>query len=350
MNNALIDIIKSKSNDYSKYAKQFRTKYSRDLVLDKINNSELDKYTTLSIIIPYFDNFENIKKTLLSINYQKNINFKAIETVIINDGIKNIEPLINFKLNFDVVIINNTRNFGAAVSRNVGCAFSKRKYLLFLDSDVVLEPDYLYQHLFRHQNFKNIITLSFYQTIDITDSNIANNRILQSKIKIKKLNDFRCGVNLNTLLCTKLRKKKVINLINKTNNFKNFGFGKKIECWSLANMITTSNLMIQRDIVNIVGGFDDCFRFAQWEDTAIGAKFIAVNQTIIPCLATNLFKIEHKRKYKFKKYFLENEAKYNAILLKEFKKQSKGYLFKKYLSKRYVKSIVKINGEFYAPD
>jgi len=348
MNKPIIDVIKFKTNDYSKYSKIFQAENSADIVSDKIKKYKLNRRCTLSIIIPYFDNLRNIRKTLLSINYQKNIDFNRIETIIINDSDKNVDFLKNSKLNYNLIVINNAHNFGAAISRNIGCGFSTKKYVLFLDSDVVLEPEYLYQHLLRHQNFSDIITLSFYQTTNITNKNISNDNIKKFKIKIKKLNDFRYHLDLNTLLNLKLRKRKAINLINETNKFMDFGFGKKIEYWSLANMVTTSNLMISREIVNIVGGFDSCFKFAQWEDTAIGAKLIAINQLVIPCLATNLFKIEHKRKYNFKKYFIENERKYNDILKKPIKVHSKSYLFKKYLSKRYVKNIIKIKGVFCA--
>jgi glycosyltransferase involved in cell wall biosynthesis len=317
-------------------------------VLDSITNHKLNKSTTLSIIIPYYDNLKNIHKTLLSINFQENIDFKNIEVIIINDGGKIVDFILNFKYKFKLIIINNFNNFGAAISRNIGCAYSKKKYLLFLDSDVVLESNYLYQHLLRHQNFKNIITLSLYKTIKITDSNIFDYKIKQSNLKVKKLNDFRWNINLNTLLNKKLRKRKILNLMKETNYFKDFGFGKKIEYWSLPNMITTSNLMVSKNTTNAVGGFDSCFKFAQWEDTAIGAKFIATNQIVIPCLATNIFKIHHRRKYNFKKYFFENESEYNALLQKPIRLYSKSYLFKKYLSKKYIKNIITIKGVYCA--
>ena len=89
----------------------------------------------VSIIIPFFENFNFLNRALESIHAQK---FKNYEIIVINDNPSN-DDSFNFKKirkKFKKLkIINNKFNIGAGLSRNKGIKYSKGKYIAFLDSD-----------------------------------------------------------------------------------------------------------------------------------------------------------------------------------------------------------------------
>lgn len=98
----------------------------------------------LSIVIPAYNCQKTIKNLLLSINHSKFGRFKEIEAVLVNDKSKDktideIKITIP-KLKFSTKLIKLRKNQGPAVSRNLGVARSRGRYILFLDSDVELFP------------------------------------------------------------------------------------------------------------------------------------------------------------------------------------------------------------------
>ena len=91
----------------------------------------------LSIIIPVYNNPKDILELLRSIDIS---NHKNLEIIIIDDGskpkIKN--DLIKFKIRYYYI-----KNSGPAYARNFGAYKSSGKYLLFLDSDLVLPRNFI---------------------------------------------------------------------------------------------------------------------------------------------------------------------------------------------------------------
>ncbi len=96
----------------------------------------------LSIVVPTHNSQETIANLLDSINHSKFNQFNDLEAVIIDDGSKDgtveiIKKLIP-QLKFDLHLTKLKRNLGPAHARNSGVKKTKGKYILFLDSDVVL--------------------------------------------------------------------------------------------------------------------------------------------------------------------------------------------------------------------
>ena len=88
----------------------------------------------ITIIIPAYNSEKFILKCINSIPRDK-----RIEIIIIDDFSKKIlKNQINFEKFINIKIFRNKYNLGPGLSRNFGMEYSKGKYILFLDSDDIL--------------------------------------------------------------------------------------------------------------------------------------------------------------------------------------------------------------------
>jgi glycosyltransferase involved in cell wall biosynthesis len=98
---------------------------------------------SVSIIIPYFNSQHTLFDTLYSCLSSTMNDF---EIILVNDGSSEVMDPIEIinSINTDKIIyINLTSNRGVSHARNIGALYSKKKYLLFLDSDDLIETTYL---------------------------------------------------------------------------------------------------------------------------------------------------------------------------------------------------------------
>ena len=97
----------------------------------------------VSIIIPYFGKKSFIQKTLTSVLNQT---FQDFEIILIyddenKDDLAYIKKILNE--NSKVKIIDNKRNLGAGLSRNLGIKKSSGSIIAFLDADDYWVPERL---------------------------------------------------------------------------------------------------------------------------------------------------------------------------------------------------------------
>ena len=86
-----------------------------------------------SIIIPTFNDLDNLKNCVYSLKRQTYNNF---ETIIVNDGSSDNTGSYLDKLKLDnLIIINLKKNNGPAFARNQGILNSRGEWICFLDSD-----------------------------------------------------------------------------------------------------------------------------------------------------------------------------------------------------------------------
>ncbi|MFH1233586.1 MAG: glycosyltransferase family A protein [Patescibacteria group bacterium] len=96
----------------------------------------------ISIIIPVYNQAEQIKQCFDSIKKQTYNNY---EIIVVNDGSSdNIGEVIeNYKNKFVKFIYISQSNQGASVTRNNGAKKAKGDYLIFCDADVIMKPEML---------------------------------------------------------------------------------------------------------------------------------------------------------------------------------------------------------------
>lgn len=100
----------------------------------------MDNSKLVSIIIPFFNAGKYIHDTIRSV---RNQSYKSLEVILINDGSKDESELIVQKLVTIKDKYIKKDNTGISSSRNLGLKLANGDYILFLDSDDILEPDFV---------------------------------------------------------------------------------------------------------------------------------------------------------------------------------------------------------------
>ena len=132
---------------------------------------------TISIIIPVFNVEKYIKETLISV---KNQFSRPDEVIIINDGstddsfkiVKDLKDSDSWK-------IFETKNQGLGLTRNYGKSLAKGDYIYFLDSDDILDHNFIFdmRNLIKIYNQPDVILFS--------GKPFSNNKIAQNKINLR---------------------------------------------------------------------------------------------------------------------------------------------------------------------
>ena len=170
-----------------------------------------NKKTEIDIILPNYNSFEFIDKTIQSVLSQSFKNWK----LIIIDDFSNIETrkkIEKYKKLKNVKIYWLKKNRGAAYCRNFAINKSKSKYLAFIDSDDIWKKNKLKLQL-RYMKKNNYdFTYTYYETFGIKlskiitptkfhfDSFIKNTSIATSTMMIKR--EVAKGIKFtNTKIC-----------------------------------------------------------------------------------------------------------------------------------------------------
>ncbi len=128
-----------------------------------VENSKIE----FSVIIPSFNSRALLKNVLRHLAQQK-YDRKLFEIIIVDDGstdeteqfVKNFLAAERGDLNYTYLYFPRNRerrrgdgNFRAGIARNQGVKAAKGKYLCFLDSDIIVPPDYLLRLKDLHEKF-----------------------------------------------------------------------------------------------------------------------------------------------------------------------------------------------------
>jgi len=299
-NNTIADILKKKDNDYSKLEKMYKAETGEDLLAWK--HGSLNSYQEfISIIIPTYNSWKELKLTCKSIERQKVSpkQKKMIEVIIVNDGSddKTEENLKKEKFNLNIKYIRQN-NLGRSYARNLGVAVSVGEILLFIDSDIILGEHFLNEHIKKHHYLDNIVLVSFKENILPDDTRIKNYYQSSKNLKINIKNDFRFEKKVKQewlRMHRHVRNVEVRNvkLLEETDNFKKFGNDLVFGVWDLPSMVVTNAVSIKREAFKKIGGFNLQFKGWGMEDTFLGACLIASGNYVIPCFSTGIVHIEH---------------------------------------------------------
>ena len=135
-----------------------------------------------SIVIPAFKRSDILERTLYSVYNQT---LMPYEVILVDNNINNLESSKLIKLltkfskkNFTINLIKSTKNSGA-VARNIGAKYSKGDIVAFLDSDVILDPNYYYEISKYFKKFDDLVAI---QGVDKS--------LIESQLELKNLDFF----------------------------------------------------------------------------------------------------------------------------------------------------------------
>ena len=133
----------------------------------------------LSVIIPVYNAEKYIVECLDSI-YNQNLNNDEFEVIIVNDGSKDhsqqvIEDYLQKTSN---AILINQQNQGVSQARNNGLSVAKGEYVIFIDSDDFLIPNYLDKLL--KIAIDNSLDILKANMIEVDDNHLKNRDFVHS--------------------------------------------------------------------------------------------------------------------------------------------------------------------------
>lgn len=141
----------------------------------------------VSVIVPAYNVGKYLEGCLDSIFNQT---FREFEVVIINDcSTDNTDEIITkYKNKYNnITYINNEVNLGVSASRNKGALQCKGDYILFIDSDDILESNMI-QNLYNAANGIDMAIAGYY--IDFADGNIKKINLNLNEEKIYTGNEI----------------------------------------------------------------------------------------------------------------------------------------------------------------
>jgi glycosyltransferase involved in cell wall biosynthesis len=228
----------------------------------------------VTVVIPYY-NDQKIYQCLdnLTHEYFKFKKYKKkINIILINDGSKKVR---NFPHRSIINIINLKENRGAGNARNLGLLKAKSKFVLFLDSDVIVCRNF-FEKLFNIIE-KNKLKKIFYCPQSYIPAN-KNPNLFQRYLSISWF-------------------------INQTRDFKSF------------EMLTSFCLLVERKYFLEIGGFSDKYKSAGGEEfeiiSRIKKKFIKVTDIYCYHFQDNFIlrlKKLFKRSINFKDVIIHNKS------------------------------------------
>jgi glycosyltransferase involved in cell wall biosynthesis len=247
---------------------------------------------------------------------------RRIEVILVDDGsTERVADIINAdSYSFEVKIVRLEHNLGLSNARNVGASLSRNPYLVFIDSDILLSKNYLYEHNVRLQSLPDAIFLSLKQNIlatnDITDLNAIKRGLdVPTSYNDKRL--FR-EQKRNTPWVNKISSDGAYEILSETNYLTSFGNGRMINGFDLPSAVIGHNMSMRREVYNRAGGFPASFTGWGLEDTLFGATAIAQGCFVIPVLSCGVYHIDHPvrqvTEHAKKAQYLTNIKKYKKLL------------------------------------
>ncbi len=207
----------------------------------------------VSIILTYYKKKNFIKEALDSIKKQS---YKNYEIILVYDDpshsdLKLVKSLLNNFKNYKIIL--NSKNFGAAKSKNIGIKKSKGKFIAFLDADDFWVPQKLnYQIKIMHNSNYDITYTEYY--IVSENGKILNTRRVSKNMDYKKLIQ-NCEIGLSTVIAKKNLFKKFqfppvktqedfalwLKLFRHKVKFKEIN--KTLSCWRKTQKSLSSNIL-----------------------------------------------------------------------------------------------------------
>jgi glycosyltransferase involved in cell wall biosynthesis len=183
---------------------------------------------------------------------QQDFDVKEFEVILAEDGSHDFSQKIIDGMNFNIDIryFNTMKNTGRSYARNLGILHAKGELLIFLDSDMLVKPDYVSQHINFHRKVfpdQMVLQIGLRNLLYNKPFEDLPNRL--AELTFRKDYDNEERHNLFRLISENL--------------------GSLRSSWLYT---FTNNISIPKKAVELFGGFDENFKGWGLEDTEFGYR------------------------------------------------------------------------------
>jgi GT2 family glycosyltransferase len=217
--------------------------------------------TDVSIVIPYFEAPEALKATLAGVAAQT---FAAAECIVVDDGSRSeLVPVVDGSR--VRVLRQEDQGFGLARARNLGARHASGGLLVFLDCDMIPDPNWLAAHVETFESGADVVSLGFRTHFDIDKFDLSS---IEEAVQRDDLGDlFATG------------RTEVPDWIE-FHLHRTEGLSYRYD--DAFRVVTGGNLAVGRSLFEEVGGFDESF--TQWggEDTELGYRLWIAGAELSP--------------------------------------------------------------------
>lgn len=300
--------------------KRFETKSYKPMNEKKANTpsqykKELIKNHDIkvSIIIPSYNKYPLNLLTLYSLDKQT-FDLSKMEVLFIDDDStdQTLQVLRNHQFSYHFRYFKCKRNLGRAKVRNIGIKYSRGDILIFLDAEMITEPEFVQNHFKYHQLMDNLVLSGgmYYNAVyscifpefnqeQIKEiyTNAKNNQVLYNRIENFKHSNITASYPLleREDIDTKLyRELKVKTPSAYWYNTILDNFDAQLNGFHFPWMaFLTGNVSLRKKLIEQVGKFDEGFINYGYEDWELGYRLYKAGAKYLASKTVTAYHQEH---------------------------------------------------------
>ena len=216
----------------------------------------------VSVVLPYFESPDALALTLAGLEAQTYPR-DLFEVIIVDDG--SAIPLeIPTDTPLDVTVLHQENlGFGAPRARNAGVAAAAHDIVVFLDADMIPEPQLLVHHARWHHFMSDAVTQGFRAHVEAESSDADRIRLGAEPLK-----SIFAGRRIERPEWIEFHMSRTKELTSTDDD--------------IFRVVTSGNLGARRSFFEEAGGFDESF--TQWgaEDTEFGYRAYSLGGLLVP--------------------------------------------------------------------
>ncbi|WP_026582965.1 glycosyltransferase [Bacillus sp. J33] len=265
----------------------------------------------VTVIMPTYNKYSEILMTLHSLECQR-FSKKEFEVIIADDGSldETFKIFNHHAFSFNIVYIRSNKNIGRPNMRNLGIKNANGKVLIFLDSEILVKPDFIDKHFKAHTERDQVVvcgSMVLHGVFTKYHPKYNDDQLRQLQILIKK--NPAMMVNLPNIL----RNKKPVNLLTKKHiydqSFMKYSFEKpfvQIYRDTLFNLygnelkefnfpwilFCTGNVSVKAKGIKEVGLFEEYPGYG-WDDHEMGYRLYKKGYTFLNHTGLTAYHQEH---------------------------------------------------------
>jgi glycosyltransferase involved in cell wall biosynthesis len=270
----------------------------------------------IALVIPVFGDATLLAESLLSISRQTFVQQRPanVQVIVVEDGIPPGESsvfsdsavdgavTILLGIGANLSLLRLRSNHGRAQARNVGLSKVTRPLVLFVDASIILEPDFVTEHVWRHARLQRTVALlGFKENLNWGTFVKCRTDILSGAMRPDFQKDLKWAHVLTDDEAGELgfehkgqrfRARDTINYMRVTDNFKALTGTESVGVRTLPSFFQTNIVSVPTHSVKEVGGFVPEMQGWGLEDTLLGALLVASGCKLIPCPTSVAFNLE----------------------------------------------------------